>query len=1008
VSFLKKKFNQNLLFNHFSMKNKYQLWRKGLTLLFLLASFNLVLAQERQVTGQVTSFDDGSELPGVNVTVKGSRTGTITDLDGKYRLNVPAGATLVFSYVGYTTEEVLVGNQSVINVELMTDIQTLTDVVVIGYGEAKKKDVTGSIQTVTSKDFNAGQIATPDQLLVGKVAGVNITPNSGQPGAGARIRIRGGSSLNASNDPLIVIDGVPLTPGAADGATDPLSFINPNDIETFTILKDASATAIYGSRASNGVIIITTKKGKKDQPLSINYDVSGSISTPANNVDMMNADEFRAFIKKRNRPGEPDFLGDADTNWQDLIYRNAFTQNHNLSLSGSVKSIPYRVSYNYFNQEGILKGGRLQRNTVSANISPKLLDDHLKIDVNWKGSVNDNVFANMGAIGNSMRMDPTQPVYGNDERFDRYGGYWEWIMGNGNPTDLAPRNPLSLIEQPRFTSMVYQHVGNAQFDYKFHFLPSLRANLNMGYESSMSSALDFQPMSMAGVHMQGGNVQERAQTRENRLLDFYLQYDEDLKGLRSRISVQGGYSYQDFMIDEPRFPLLREDGSVIRPATIDQKFQNTLISFFGRVNYSLMDKYVFTATIRRDGSSRFHPDNRWGVFPAFAAAWNVHEEGFLKGSSVVSDLKVRAGYGVTGQQDTGWGIRGFYPYLAGYEYGDPSAQYRMGTNPDGTPRFVSMLRPASFDRNIRWEQAVTYNAGVDFGLFNGKVLGTLDYYFRDTHDLLSEIPAVSGTNLQNRVLTNLGRLQNRGVEATLNYNVIHTNKVQWSVGANATYNINKIVSLAGLDDDAVGIEVGGIEGGTGNMVQIHSVGYPSNTFYLQKQKYDANGKPLQGQYEDGGEKYLSRFSGDPRMFFGFYSNLSYGKWNAGFVIRGNINNYVYNNVRSARGFGNAANPNSEFLVNVHRDVLNSGFVTPQYHSDYYLENATFARIENITFGYNVGEIFNGKARMRVNAAVQNAFVFTKYTGLDPEHTNGIDRDLYPRARMFTLGLNINI
>jgi iron complex outermembrane receptor protein len=988
-----------------------------LALLSLLTG-SAAWAQGRVVTGRVTAQEDGSALPGVSVVVKGTTTGTATDGSGNYSVTVPGNeTTLVYSFIGYVSQEVVVSTQTTVDVVMAPDVTALTEVVVVGYGTQKKEDLTGAVTAISAKDFNPGQITTPDQLITGKVAGVQITPAGGAPGAASRIRIRGGSSLNASNDPLVVIDGVPVDNTEVKGAANALAMINPNDIESFNILKDASATAIYGSRASNGVIIITTKKGKAGDRLRVEFGSLLSLSTIRNTIDVLNADEFRRVVEERATPTQQALLGtdrSINTDWQDQIFRSAWGTDNNLSLTGAYKSLPFRLSFGYLDQSGILKTSNFQRTSGSLSLNPSFLKDHLRVNLNLKGSIANSRFADVAAIGAAIAFDPTQPVYAPNN----FGGYFEYAEAPDNagvvrPRGLAPRNPLSTLEQRRDDSRVARSIGNLQFDYKFHFLPELRANLNLGYDVSDGEGSVDQPATLAAVFNQGGSIAPYAQTKTNKLLDFYLNYVKELPGISSRLDVMAGYSYQDFEREEPSFPVLTSEGSVFTPANpFPFQTQNTLIGFFGRLNYAFKDRYLLTANIRRDGSSRFGEGNKWGTFPSVALAWKLNEEGFLKGTNIFSDLKVRVGYGVTGQQDIG----GDYPYLARYTNSTSTAQYQLGG------QFYNLLRPEGYDPNIKWEETTTWNAGLDYGFLNGRISGTLDYYFKQTKDLLAVIPVPAGSNLTNLLLTNVGNIENQGLEAALNFNVINTERLRWDVGGNATYNTSKITRLSKVqDEDAVGVLVGGISGATGGTIQVHTVGYRPNAFYVYKQVYDESGQPIEGLYADlngdgaVNDRDLYRYKNpEPRVFFGLNSQVSYDKWSLGFVARGNLGNYVYNNIQSNSAYANLTTPG--FLTNLNRNVLATNFEQRQLYSDYYLENASFLRMENITLGYNFGQVLNEKVSLRLSANVQNAFVITKYTGLDPEVVSapsattpsfaGIDNNFYPRPRIFSFGVNV--
>ncbi len=955
---------------------------------------------EIRVSGQVTS-ENGETLPGVTVVVKGSTRGTNTDADGRYQLAVPdANTVLVYSFVGFVSQEVTVGNRSTIDVKLASDTKSLNEVVVVGYGTTRRKDLTGSISTVSSKDFVQGQVTNPEQLVAGKIAGVQITSNGGAPGAGGTIRIRGGSSLNASNDPLIVIDGVPLDNNPISGTPNALNLINPNDIETVTVLKDASATAIYGSRASNGVIIITTKKGLQGDKLHVNFNSQFSLANKTKEVNVLSANALRDLVNQQGTAAQKGFLGQANTNWQDAIYQTGRTTDNNLSVTGSVANIPFRVSTGYLNQTGILRTSSLERFSGSLGLTPMLFDNHLRIDINLKGTIANNRFADQAAISSAAAFDPTQSILSGKEGF---GGYYEWLQTNGNPNVFSTRNPVALLNLRDDRSTVNRSIGNIQLDYKFHFLPELRANLNVGYDISKGSGTTFVPAFAASQFTRPGLNNQYAQNKTNKLLEFYLNYTKDLKAIKSRVEVLGGYSYQDFLRENPAFPDVNAEGKIITPAAaFPFKTQNTLVSFYGRLNYTFNGKYLLTATLRDDGSSRFSPTNRWGIFPSAALAWRVKDELFLKNSNVVSDLKLRVGYGVTGQQD----VLSDYPYLARYTIGQSAAQYQFGN------QFYTTLRPEGYDANIKWESTTTYNAGLDYGFLDGRIGGSIDVYLKKTKDLLSVIPVAAGSNLTNQILTNVGNLENRGIEFAINGSPIRRKGLTWDVNFNVTYNQNKITKLTQVADPTFqGNPAGGIGGGVGNTIQIQSVGYSTFSYYVYKQVYDAAGKPVEGLYADlngdgkvtADDRYRYQ-SSNPKVYMGFSSNLAYRLFNLAFTMRSNVGNYVYNNINSGLGVFNVSSPT--YLSNVTADALTTGFHTYQYFSDYYIQNASFLRMENVTLGYDASKLVKNKLNLRFSLAAQNLFVITKYTGLDPEISGGIDNNFYPRARTVTLGVNL--
>jgi len=964
------------------------------------------------VRGSVTDAS-GTPLPGVTVVLKGTSKATATDVNGNFSLTVPEeGSVLVFSFIGYERQEFPVSGQTTINVTLNQDAQKLDEVVIVGYGTQKKSDITGAVTSVTSEDFVQGQVTTPEQLIQGKVAGVQITSNSGAPGSGSRIRIRGGASLNASNDPLIVIDGVPVSNTGVSGMANPLSFVNPDDIESFNILKDASATAIYGSRASNGVIIITTKKGAAGQKFSVNFSTQHSIATVPNKIDVLNGDEFRALVNEVGSADQKALLGTENTDWQDLIYRDAYTTDNNLSLSGAYKFLPYRISLGYLNQDGVLRTSNFERGTLSVSLSPTFFDDHLKVNANFKGAKTSSVFANEGAIGSSIIFDPTQPVYTGNEA--KYGGYFQWLL-NDKFNTLAPINPLSQLYQRDDRGDADRWIGNIQLDYKLHFLPDLRLNLNIATdrsdsEGSIITAADYAPNTW-GVR----TIQRYTQQKENNLTDFYLNYQKELAG-KHRIDVTAGYSFQQFIDEAPDYAFVDDAGNLVgtAPDFVPDYHELRLKSYFGRLNYTLLDRYIFTGTVRLDGSSRWADENQWGTFPALAFAWRISEENFMKSLTYLTDLKLRLGYGVTGQQDIGQG--NLFPYLARYTRADNTAQYQLGIDDNGNPIFYPTLRAEGYDTGIKWEETATYNAGLDFGFLNNRITGSLDYFFKDSKDLLAVVNLPAGTNLTNRLFTNVGNLETKGLEAAINVVALSNDKLTWNVGLNGTFIKQEITNLSKVSNENFeGYDAGGIVGGVGNNIQKLKVGYAPYAFFVYKQVYDDNGKPIEGLYADLSgdgqitekDKYLYKNPAAP-FTLGFNTQLTYGNWDLSLVGRGSFNNYVYNNVYSNLGTARSFSfPN--YLNNVSRNVLETGFTDSyQYWSDYYIENASFFRMDNISLGYNFGRLFNEKVGIRVTANVQNAFVITNYRGIDPEHASGIDYSLYPRPRVYTFGMNINL
>jgi iron complex outermembrane receptor protein len=997
-----------------------QLLRAALVILLLLPA----AIKAQTISGTV--LDEKNEaIIGVAVRIKGTSIGSTTNLEGKYSIKVATEGetTLEVSLLGYERQEKVVnavkGQNVEANFKMKPSMNNLNEMVVVGYGSTEKKDLTGSVVSINSKDFNQGSVNTPEQLIMGKAAGVQITPNGGNPGSGSTIRIRGGSSLNASNDPLIVIDGVPVANDAIAGSPNPLSLINPNDIENMTILKDASATAIYGSRASNGVIIITTKKGKSGGRFKVELNSVNSVALVAKYANVFSADELRNYVNTVD-PQKTELLGAANTDWQREIYREAISSDNLLTFSGGLKKLPYRVSVGYLNQNGILIKDNLQRTTANLNLSPSFFKDHLKLDINQKTTFSNSFFANNGAIGSAVSFDPTQPI--KTENSDRFGGYFEWLA-NGIPNSLTPRNPLAMIEMQKDVSNVVRNIGNIQADYKFHFFPDLRANLNLGYDYSTGSGSVTIEDSAATVYslQNQGRYREYEQERKNELLEFYLNYKKDIKSIKSVIDVIGGYSYQDWYFEAPNIRELDGQGDTIvgtqEPVFPFSKAQNTLISFYGRLNYTFNQKYLFTFTLRNDGSSRFAPEQRWGLFPSAALAWRIGEEKIFKKMKNLSDLKLRLGYGQTGQQDIG----NNFNYLPLYVQGEGTAAYQFGNS------FYYTLRPNVYDPDFRWETTITYNGGLDFGFYNGRISGSIDYYVRNTTDLIAEINIPAGINFGTRVLTNVGSIENKGFELVLNTVPVLKKDFEWQVGANFTLNRNKVLALDRFDDPSdLGTETGGIAGNVGSFIQVNTVGYPINTFFVYKQKYDETGKPIEaGDLKSDGTAYtlLDAFedlNGDtiindkdryryknpqPQFLIGFNTSVRYKKWAMSVVARASLGNYVYNNFNSNTGTEEGIITAQGNINNGSQNVTETNFQSRQLQSDYYVEKASFVRIDNINLSYNFGTVFKNRCNVRVYAAVQNAFVFSGYSGIDPEVFSGIDNNIYPRPRTFSIGAN---
>ena len=938
----------------------------------------------------------GEDIIGATIRVEGTQTATVSDFDGNFVLKANEGATLVVSYVGY--QNATVKAAPTVEVTLQDDATVLQDVVVIGYGTVRKSDATGSVMSVEADQLNKGLATSPADLLQGKTPGVQIVSTSGAPGASSKIRIRGGSSLSASNDPLIVIDGLPISSTEISGG-DMLNTINPNDIESFSILKDASATAIYGSRASNGVILITTKKGKAGSKPRINVDMSGTFKTVAKKVDVLSADAFREFFMANygTNADAVAALGNANTNWQDEIYRNTFAEEINASVSGGYVSgnkvfkMPYRVSAGFLNNDGNLKTTGMSRGNFGFNLTPTLFDDRLTINLNGKGVFTHNKFADEGAIGSAIQYNPLKPV---DNK-------WE---SNGAPNTMSTLNPVFQLNEQHKSSYVRRFVGNAQFDYKFKFLDGLRANLNLGLDISTTSGWNISDyQSEVSYHNKvenGTGLWEKyTQLRRDQTLEFYLAYAKELKEINSRFDVLAGYSWQHFY-NKTTNEKKSNDGNnkyLYGDPTLF-KTESYLISFYGRLNYTFMDRYLLTFTIRDDGTSRFQ-NNKWGVFPSAALAWRISEENFMKNVDWLSNLKLRLGWGITGQQNIN---QGDYPSIATYHTNQHGSLYMFGNN------VIIPITPKGYASQIKWEETTTYNIGLDFGFLGNRINGSIDVYMRKTKDLLNKVPVASGTNLTNYLLTNVGDMENKGIEGALNVVPIEQKDLRWEIGFNIAYNKNKITRLTASDDPSYpGVEDGGISGGVGNKIQIQKVGNPMNSFYVLQQVYDETGKPLEGIYVDRNhdgqitddDRYVY-YKPDPDVIIGLNTELSYKKWTLSAAFRSFLGNYVYNNVASNTEM-KADMWTNNFICNRVSTAPYSNFQQAQYKSDYYVQNASFLKLDKITLAYNIAPW------VRVNFTAQNVFTITKYDGVDPEVANGIDNNMYPRSRNFILGASFN-
>lgn len=1003
-------------------------------------------AQTITVSG-VVSDPSGEPLIGASILAQGTTVGTSTNIDGEYTINVAPDATLVVSYVGYDTQNVPVDGRTSINVTMQENSVMLNEVVAIGYGTVKKSDATGSVAVIKPDEIEAGLATSVQDMLVGQTPGVVVT-QAGGPEGGGTIRIRGGSSLNASNDPLIVVDGVPLSNAGMGGLGNSLGMISPENIESMTILKDASATAIYGSRASNGVIIITTKKGKSGKP-TVNFAANLYVNTARKTWKVLDANQFRSLLESRGMDAALAATGDANTDWQDEVLRTTVSSDYSLSVGGTAGWLPYHAEISYTNNNGIIKTSKMDRVTMGFNLSPKFFDNHLSVNANVKGYYIRNNFGDAGALSSAISFDPTHPVRSNEPIVSGnsgfqylYNGYYE-VHNNGTLNDNAALNPMGLLEQRDNHANVYRSNGNLQLDYSLHFLPDLHLNLNLGYDVMKSNLVDNWAANSATAyknheHYGGAYNFDQYQFRSNTLLNFYLNYKKEVESIYSNFDVTAGYDWQRFYNDghytgangnsgyrvspglnTPTYLGKNEAGQQTYGVTINestipllgQNFQNDgvspdgdyhwadryqLLSFFGRLNYTFKDRYLLTVTVRGDATSRFAKDKRWGVFPAVALGWKINQEAWMQGAAGwLSDLKLRLGWGKTGQQEIGETTN----YMALYAIASPSVSYPNGTNGWYLPVYARGYNP-----DLTWETTTSWNAGLDFGFLNNRITGSIEYYKRKTTDLLAYVAVPAGSSTTNMLNRNIGSLENYGVEFNIAAKPIVTNDFTWTLSYNVGWNHNEITELT---TGASQLKTGGISGGNGNTVQIHAEGHPASSFYLFQQVYDESGAPLEGVYVDqngdgqidDSDKIINK-SPDPKVTMTFGSQFRYKKWDLGFNIRASIGNYVYNNVLSTK-----AVYNDLFTYGLNNVVENDYyFEQPRYMSDYYLRNASFVRCDNITLGYTWDNLLNDKLRLRLFGAVQNPFVITKYKGVDPEVFGGIDNSVYPRATTYSLGL----
>ena len=948
--------------------------------LFLLFLIPALTWAQTKVSGTITDGLTGMPLGGVNVIIKDTSQGTSSDFDGNYTINLTNGQTLVFSFVGYTSREVVFAGQQKLDMTLLEDADLLNEVVLIGYGETTQQNATGAVSKVSSEEFNQGAIVAPEQLLAGKTAGVRITSGSGAPGGGSEIRIRGGASLSGNNSPLIVVDGLPLDQRGVQGVRNQLNAINPNEILDFVVLKDASATAIYGSRASNGVILITTKKGSANQPFKVEYDAKASQGKVFNKLDLLDANQFSEIINDTG--SDPSISGTSSTDWQDAIYQTALGMIQNVTVSKGFENSNFRVNYNLTSQNGVLIGDHYERNAVNANYVQRLLDNNLKLTLTAKAIKDENKYANNGAIGNAKSFDPTHPVYNED------GSYFHYI-GEA----LSPQNPVWLLNNDVNNADNRRVISNLNIDYKLPFLEGLKFNFNAGVDYSELEGLQTVTKDPR-LDTNFAYRNEYSGMNRNVLMDFFFNYKKDVESINTIVDVTAGHSFQDFYLESNRS---ETDAGVMieRPMNIEN---NALESYFARASFDIADKYLVSLSYRRDGSSRFSEQNRWGAFPGASVGWKISNEDFMD-NSFFSNLKLRAGWGVTGQQEIGPN----YGYLGIYTPGQAGALVQFGDT------FVNTLRPEEYDADLKWEETTQMNVALDFGLFNNRLTGSIDLYQRETDDLLATVPTPAGSNLSDLLTTNVGSMDSKGIEIGLSADIIDKEDLTWNVSANVTFEQREITKLSLGEDPDFFIPQGGIAGGVGNTIQLWKEGYDPSTFFVFRQVYDDAGQPIEGAYVDvNGDNQITEADkqaykkATPDAFAGFTSLLTYKNLDFSFTFRGSFGNYMYNNVDSGSFQEGIINTAGNYYLNNSVNLLESNFNDAQYFSDYYIQRADFVKLDNVSLGYT----FEGsKVDVRASITGTNLLIISDYDGLDPEISNGIDNNFYPRPRTYVVGLN---
>ena len=993
-----------------------------------------VFAQSKYEVKGVVVDATGTPVIGASVVEQGTTNGVTTDLNGQYVLRVRSAESVVtVTYIGYKTQTLVASSELLKRLVLEEDSEMIDDVVIIGYGTVKKDDLTGSVVAVKADELNRGAVVSTQDMMQGKVPGLQVIPGDGGPNSGSTIRIRGAASLNASNDPLIVIDGVPVASDAGSGMANPLALVNPNDIESFTVLKDASAAAIYGSRASNGVIIITTKKGRGNK-VNVSYNGSFSVSTNTDRIQTMTPEQFRSHMAEYFPAGTTSgdaaapYMGDANTDWQSLIFRTGLSHDHNVSVYGNYKKdraveLPYRASLGYTGQQGTLHTSTFDRATLDVSLTPKFLNDHLTLSLNAKGVYSHQNYADDSAVGTAAFFNPTvDPYWKNADGSIDYtttNGYYNIGTGRGElfaPNGLAAINPLSILYDVDKYANTYRTLGNFAIDYKVHGFEALRFNLNLGLDLSTTKEFDgVIPGSIQAYRdseAKGwGKYTDKNWFRRNQVLDFYANYNESWGD--HNLDAMLGYSWQHFYSADRSISFYNETGEQYEKSTgVWSRQESYLVSFYGRVNYSYASRYLLTVTLRADGSSKFAKGNRWGYFPSAAFAWNILNEPFMEGQDVVSSLKLRLGYGETGQQEIG-----NYMYLARYSVSENDLSHMANMGSDGLSH---MLAPAAYDPNIRWESTTTYNVGVDFGFLDGLIDGSIDVYRRDTKDLLNWVTTPMGANFGTNLLTNVGSMRNQGVEFSLNFNPVRTRDWSLRFGVNGTFQDTKFTKLNNMGDEDYAIFKNSPGTGTGgNDLQFHKVGYSPYSFYVFEQGYDANGNPIQNGFVDRSgdgkiseaDRYYSDKSPAPDFYFGVNLKLSYKNWDFGFNGHGSVGNYVFNSFYAQNSASRIDTRGG--LSNFATTVLRTGWTktsSPQQdRSDLYLEDASFFRLDDINLGYTFDNVNNSGLDLRLAAGVQNVFVLTKYSGVDPEVSGvaGIDGTIWPRPRIYSVRLSLN-